>query len=115
MKFNVNDKVYYIDFNGVEYLATIEQTNQPSTFWMNDEYYTISLEYKKMFSKPIIIPLLTYSLEYGRLNLAEYILSKYKNRPIKSEDITDTLKWIRNSDKMSNKLKDKAIDLLSKH
>jgi hypothetical protein len=65
--------------------------------------------------KPTAVFCLLYSLEYGRINLAEYILSKYKNNTIKSEDITDILKWIRNSNKMTKELKDESIDLLSRY
>jgi hypothetical protein len=65
--------------------------------------------------KPTVVFCLVYSLEYGRMNLAKYILSKYKNNPIKSEDITDVLKWIRNSNKMTKELKDESVDLLSKY
>jgi hypothetical protein len=57
---------------------------------------------------------LCMSLELKRHDMAKYLLSKYKNTYINSDDITKALKWVRNT-KLSDSEKEEAYDLLSKY
>ena len=54
------------------------------------------------------------SLQLKRHEIAKYLLSKYKNTYIKSDDVSDILTWVKNT-KLNNSEKEEAYDLLSKY
>ena len=69
---------------------------------------------KAYYTKTYVNYALKISLQLKRHEITKYILVKYKNTYIKSDDITAALTWVRNTE-LSDTEKEEATYLLSKY